>query len=147
MILGVWARTPWQCSQPLREYYSWGSRQHHHEKVTLHRCPPTLPPSHTPSQQLVHYNIHERYWGVRANLRMTRFTGIHTFYTSREHLDCQKLRVEYPCSVDGTKLCKHHTRPFDQHLLFQAIGKNSEVQSSECALYQRNYAHQVMESG
>ena len=94
---------------------------------------------------ILYMNITE---GVMANLRMTQgFTEIHIFYTSRENLDCQKLQVEYPCSVNGTKPCKHHTQPFDQHLLLQAIGKNSKVQSSECALYHRNYAHQVLESG
>ena len=74
------------------------------------------------------------------------FTEIHTFYTSRENLGRQKIRVKYHCSVDRTKLCKHHVQLFDQHLLFQAIGKNSEVQSSECALYQRNYASLVLEA-
>ena len=57
--------------------------------------------------------------GVRANLRMTQgFIETRTFYTSRENLDHQNFRLY---SVDGTKSCKHHIRPFDQHLLFQAI--------------------------
>ena len=43
------------------------------------------------------------------------FIETRTFYTSRENLDRQNF------SVDGTKSCKHHIRPFDQHLLFQAI--------------------------
>ena len=49
----VWARTPVVFLAPQKLlYYSWGSRQHHHEEVTLHCCPPTLPPSHTPFQWL-----------------------------------------------------------------------------------------------
>ena len=80
--------------------------------------------------------------------RMTQyFTAIHTFYTSREYWDFQILQVEYPCSVDGTKLCKHRTLPFDQHQLFQVIGRSNEGPSSECAIYRRIFAHQVPESG
>ena len=70
------------------------------------------------------------------------FTVLYTVYTSREHLNYQKLHLEYPCSADGTKHYKLHTQPF-YHQLSQVIDKNNEVQSSEHTFYQRNFAHQV----
>ena len=82
-----------------------------------------------------------------SNRMIQDFTEIHTFYTSRNNWGCQILQVEYPCNVDGTKFCKHHTLPFDQHQLFQAIGRSNEGQSFECALCQRIFDHQVLESG
>ena len=59
-------------------------------------------------------------------LGMTQgFTELYNFYTSREHLRYQKLHFEYPCSVDGTKPYRLHTRLF-YHQLSLIIDKNNE---------------------
>ena len=70
------------------------------------------------------------------------FTELHNVCTSREHLSYQTLHLEYPCSVDGTKPYRLHTRPF-YHQLSLVNDKKNEVQFSEHTLYQRNFAHQV----
>ena len=75
---------------------------------------------------------------------MTQDGMIYTLYTSREHLYYQKPHLEYPCSADGTKPHRLHTRPF-YHQFSQTID-NSEGQFSEHAVHQRNFAHQVQGS-
>ena len=83
-----------------------------------------------------------------SNRMIQNFTETHTFYTSREYWDCQILHVEYPCNIDGTTFCKHHTLPFDQHQLFQAIGRSNEGQSLN-VLYARGFSliKSILESG
>ena len=127
------------------------------EEVILQRCPPTLPPSHTPSicpncrcsikyiktkGHAIHWSSHAVSTQSRQRRNMSNTWphlditqtlvnhGLHMLYISKGPLNHQTHHQECPYSVGGTMSCIHHTQPF-YHPSPQAGGRSNEGQLSE----------------